>query len=243
MGMIYNIPIANAAAARLILVGGVHGDPQGYARVWKLLGFFQPDLITVEISPFSLRYRLRREKDWLKQLDHALARLPQSARDHLALKRLAAQVSLPFEVRAARDCSGANNTPWRALDLGDLSRRHLPRYGRELLTRENLESLLTTADGSLKDWVAGEFHRARRAWERRPARLPGSSPREARHRERFLARRLRRLTARSRVVHLGGWEHLVFWQDGQGLCPWLADLHPARILLEDADLLPVSAIS
>ncbi|MBM4296046.1 MAG: hypothetical protein FJ126_14250 [Deltaproteobacteria bacterium] len=236
-------PIPEAAAANLILVGAVHGDPQGYSRVWKLLGFLRPHLISVEISPFSLRYRRRWEKDWLKKLDQALTGLPQSAQDHLALKRLAAQVALPFEARAARDWSRAHKTPWRALDLGELSRRHLPRYGRELLNRENLESLLATADGSMKDWVAGEFHRARKAWKQRPARLPGSGYREALQRERFLARRLRRLSAQGRVVHLGGWEHLVAWQDGQGLVPWLIDLHPARILLEDADLLSDSAFS
>ncbi|MBM4275325.1 MAG: hypothetical protein FJ134_12820 [Deltaproteobacteria bacterium] len=241
--MTHIAPVLEAQAARLIMVGTVHSDPQGYDRAWKLLQFLRPDLVSVEISPFSWRYRQRRERDWLKQFSKGLAGLPESARGHLALQRLAAQVVFPFEARAARDWNRAYETPWRALDLGELSRRHLPRYGRELLTRENLESLLTTPDGSLKNWVAGEFCRARRTWEHGPGWPAIFDHPAALYRERFLARRLRVLAAKGRVVHLGGWEHLAPWRDGQGLINWLADLHPARILLEDADLLPDSAFS
>jgi hypothetical protein len=58
-------------------------------------------------------------------------------------------------------------------------------------------------------------------------------------RERFLARRLRRLAARHRrLVHLGGWEHLVAWEDSPGLWRDLADLQPRRVLLDEADRLP-----
>jgi hypothetical protein len=43
-------------------------------------------------------------------------------------------------------------------------------------------------------------------------------------------------------VHLGGWEHLVDWQDGRGLWPDLADLSPGRLLLDEADRLPASQV-
>jgi hypothetical protein len=241
--MTYSAPVSKAASARLTVAGAVHGDPHGYERAWKLLDFVRPDLISVEISPFSLHYRRRREKYWLKQLSRALAGLPESARDHLALKRLEAQIRLPFEARAARDWGRAFNIPWRAVDLGELSRRHLPFYSRELLSPDNLKSLLSQPNGSMEEYVREEFQRARMAWEHRSGRLPGLDHRGVLNREGFLARRLRHLAARGRVVHLGGWEHLVSWQDGQGLWPWLADLHPARLLLEDADLLPDQVIS
>jgi hypothetical protein len=225
----------------LILIGTVHGDPRGQARAGKLLQHLRPDLVTVEISPFSLRYRRRHSVHWQRQLAAALAELPAGAALHLAIQRLAAQVAMPFEVQAARDYSRSASVPWRPLDLGFLSRRHLPRYGPELLSPANLKALLATPDGSLEDFVAGQFRRARLALAGAASRPFNPGAPETRRRERFLARRLRGLAARHRrVVHLGGWEHLVDWQDSGGLWTDLADLSPGRVLLDEADRLPAS---
>jgi hypothetical protein len=223
----------------LILIGTVHGDPQGRARAGKLLLHLRADLVTVEVSPFSLGYRLKHGRSWQRQLAAALAELPAGAERHLAIQRLAAQVALPFEVRAAGDYSRMVNVPWRPLDLGFLSRRYLPRYATELLSPANLEALLATADGDLEDFVAGQFHRARQAWAGGPRRRIFPGVPETVRRERFLARRLRGLVCRyRRVVHLGGWEHLVAWEDSPGLWSGLADLKPRRMLLDEADRLP-----
>jgi hypothetical protein len=227
------------AGYRLILIGTVHGDPRGQTRAGKLLNRLHPDLVTVEISSFSLRYRRRHGARWQRQLATALAELPAGAALHLAIQRLAAQVALPFEVLAARDYSRGLDVPWRPLDLGYLARRHLPRYGPELLNPVNLKALLATADGSLEDYVAGQFHRARQALRLAPRRPFSPDAPEILRRERLLARRLRGLNARhGRVAHLGGWEHLVDWQDSPGLWGDLADLQPQRLLLDEADRLP-----
>ena len=222
----------------LILIGMVHGDPLGYARAGKLLAQLKPDIVTVEISPFSLRYRLKHGPGWQRQLARALDLLPAAAVRHLAIQRLAAQVALPFEVRAARDYHRITGVPWRPLDLGGLARRHLPRYGPELLSPANLKALLATADGSMEEYVAVEYNRARLALAGTPRRLLTSGSTEILRRERSLARRLRTLASRyRRVVHLGGWEHLVAWRDGPGLWSDLADLQPRRLLLDEADRL------
>jgi hypothetical protein len=224
---------------RLILIGTVHGDPRGRARAGELFNHLRPDVVTVEISPFSLRYRRQHGDSWQRQLAGALAELPEGAGLHLAIRRLAAQVALPFEVKAVQDYSRRAGVPWRPLDLGFASRRHLPGYGPELLSPANLKALLTTAGGDLEEWVAAEFRRAREALARSPRRpiSPGAS--ETARRERFLARRLRGLTSRHRrVVHLGGWEHVVAWEDSPGLWGALADLGPGRLLLDEADRLP-----
>lgn len=229
----------DSANFSLILIGTVHGDPRGQARAGKLLHHLRPDLVTVEISPFSLCYRLKHGRRWQRQLAATLVELPAGAERHLAIQRLAAQVALPFEVRAAGDYSRRVNVPWRPLDLGFLSRRHLPRYETELLSPANLQALLATADGSMEDFVAGQFRRARQALARPPRRPISPGVPETLRRERFLARRLRGLVSRHRrVVHLGGWEHLVAWEDSPGLWRDLADLKPRRVLLDEADGLP-----
>jgi hypothetical protein len=226
------------ARGSLTLIGTVHGDPRGQARAGELLPYLRPDVVTVEISPFSLRYRRQHEVRWQRQLANALARLPEGAAQHLAIRCLAAQVALPFEVRAVQDYCRRASLPWRPVDLGFLSRRHLPRYGPELLSPANLQALLATADGSLEELVAAEFRRARQALARAPRRPLSPSGSETWRRERCLARKLRGLTLRYRhVVHLGGWEHLVAWRDSPGLWGALADLEPVRMLLDEADRL------
>jgi hypothetical protein len=223
----------------LTLIGTVHGDPQGYERARALLDTLKPDLVTVEISPFSLRYRQRYGPAWQRQLTLALGELPGDAARHVAIQRLTAQVALPFEVKAAREYHRRFGVPWRPLDLDFLSRRHLPRYGPELLNPANLKALLTTPDASLGEYVVREFRRARLALARPPRRLFSPGVSETLRRERFIGRRLRQLVCRHhRVVHLGGWEHLVDWQDSPGLWRALADLSPGRALLDEADRLP-----
>jgi hypothetical protein len=213
----------------------VHGDPGGYARAWKLLRSLSPELVTVEISRFSLRYRRRHGRSWQRLLAQALEGLPPGAAGHLAIRRLAAQVALPFEVRAARAWSREHGAPWRPLDVGGIARQHLPRYAAEFLSRENVRALAGTADGSLEEEVSTEYHRARLAYARVSWRLPTPDQEATLKREHLLARRLARLAEHCRVLHFGGWEHLVAREDGQGLWPWLAPLEPLRLLLDEAD--------
>lgn len=223
----------------LVLIGTVHGDPRGYERVRRLLEWLRPDLVTVEISPFSLRYRRAREGRWRRQLQKTLAELPPEAQGHPAIRSVAAQIALPFEYRAARDYSRSNGITYLPLDLGEVARRHLPRYGRELLSPANLRALAGEPRDSLEDLVFREFHRARLALARPPWRLDLDNSPETRRRERFWSMRLKRLVRQGgRIVHLGGWEHLVPWREGEGLRAWLAEQTPRILLADEADSLP-----
>jgi hypothetical protein len=223
----------------LILLATVHGDPAGYARAWRFLEYWRPEVITVEISPFSVRYRRREEGNWRRGLQKTLQALPPEAAAHAAVARVAAQAALPFEYRVARDWGRVHQVPVKLLDTGEVARRHLPRYKEELLTPENLRYLCETeASGTLEEFVAQEFRRARRAREGKLRRLPGLNGADQGKRERLWASRLGRLAAANqKIVHLGGWEHLVPWPDGGGLFHLLADLKPFVLLLEDTEKL------
>jgi hypothetical protein len=227
-------PPKDLSASNLILIGTVHGDPRGYARVLKLLEGLRPDVVTVEISRFSLRYRRAWEGRWRGQLKEALAGLPPGAERHPAIRRITAQIGLPFEYRAARDYSRRDGAKCLPVDLGNVSRRHLPAYSRELLSPANLRALSAEPQDFLEDAVAREYCRARLAFKRSPWRPAGKGSPETRRREFFVSRRLKRLAEKAgRIAHLGGWEHLIPWRDGDGLRSWLADQNP-YILLADA---------
>lgn len=224
--------------SRLILVGTVHGDLRGYGRALRLLEYFRPELITVEISPFSVRYRAARQEHWRQLLEAALAQLPLEARRHPAICRVAAQIRMPFEWRAARDYGRRAGIRWRAIDLSGVARRHLPLYEKELLSPENLKQLWETPEDSWEEQVAAAYRQARLSELRPLPRLPGRDDGIRRLREHTMAARLRRLTGLSRrVVHLGGWEHVASWEDGSGLYEILYDLKPFRVFLDEADRL------
>jgi len=222
----------------------VHGDPAGYDRAWRFFEGLRPDIITVEISRFSVRYRERAAQDWQRRLATALEELPSGAAEHPAIARVAAQAALPFEYRAARDWGQARGVPIKLLDTGVVARRHLPRYGSELFSPGNLRVLLETETaGSLEDFVAGEFQRARRVRSGKDRRRLFPAPSETGRRERLWARRLRRLVGgEQRVLHLGGWEHLVPWPDGGGLPHLLKDLQPCILLLDEGDCVGEGAV-
>jgi hypothetical protein len=221
--------------SELILIGTVHGDPRGYERLTKLLERLRPEVVTMEISRFSVRYRGVWEGRWQAKLQKALAGLPPGAPGHPAIRMIAAQIALPFEYRAPRDYGRRSGARCLPLDLGAVSRRHLPRYG-ELLSPANLEALLEKETEPQEAVVAREFQRARLALEYPPWRLVGQKSQETLRREFFLARRLKRLALKhGRIAHLGGWEHLVPWRDGDGMRAWLADQVPIIILADEGD--------
>ncbi|MFP3866585.1 MAG: hypothetical protein ACLFUU_00280 [Desulfobacteraceae bacterium] len=223
--------------AVLILVGTVHGDPQGYRRTRRLLDKLRPDLVTVEISQFSLRYRKKQRQVWRRQFQWAQQHLPAGACSHLALRRIEAQLAWPFEVQAAEDFAQQHGLEWRPIDTGRLSRGHLRRFWRELLTPDNLRNLLLTEDGDWNQYIAAQYQQARLALAQ-PERLviplhrSWSSP-EMSGRDKVMAGRLRKLIeAGFRVVHLGGWTHLVTGLGRPTIGQCLEDLQPQRLLLD-----------
>jgi hypothetical protein len=222
----------------LVLIGTVHGDPQGYERVVRLLEGLRPELVTVEISAFSVRYRADHGARWRRLFQEAAAGLPEGADQHPALRRVAAQIDMPFEWRAAHAYGQSCGASWRPIDLSAPARQHLPRYATELLDPENLKKLWETPGASLEEQVAADYQRARLAETKPLWRPPTSDGGVTRTRERTMAARLRKLAHRGRrVVHLGGWEHQAAWEDGGGLPELLKDLQPLCLLLDESDTL------
>ncbi len=54
-------------------------------------------------------------------------------------------------------------SPWQAVDINALAREHLPRYGEELLSPDNLRNLALTPDADWGEYIRQEYRRARRA--------------------------------------------------------------------------------
>jgi hypothetical protein len=230
----------------IILVGVVHGDPEGYNKLTGLLRRTGPRVISVEISEYSWRYRRGRQARWRRQFQLAGQALPPEQRRHLALQKVAAQIAYPFEVKAAEDYARKYGAAWRAVDLNRMAQAHLPRYEAELLSPDNLRFLISTEDGDWQEHIRQEYQRARRALQagrnRRcmstAGRVRGDLSALTTLREKVLAHRVARLAREwSKIVHVGGWEHLVRWETPQTMADFLAALLPVRVLLDQDSLL------
>ena len=229
---------AGARHPEIILVGVVHGDPEGYDKLHRLFERVRPRLISVELSQYSRNYRRRRQAQWQRQFKSASRLLPPELRQHLALQKVAAQIAFPFEARAAEAYARKHGAPWRAIDLNSISREHLPHYETELLTPDNLRQLTSTPDGDWRDYIRQEYCRARRILQGSRSKMihPASAipAPQSTLREKVLAHRVARLAREwSKIVHVGGWEHLLRSQERQTMADFLAPWRPELLLLDD----------
>lgn len=206
----------------LTLVGTIHLDPEGFPRLILLLERLRPQVISVEVSHYALKFRRQhgqRLRERLSGFRRPDGTLPEG------LAAVEAQLEIPFEYRAAHDYARLNRA--RLVCIGDSRRSQalLDLLERELLATDNLVTLALRRDVPLAELVAREWDRARREFARGPvagtdlaARLLAA--------DRKMARRIRTLAASgSNLVHVGGWEHLA------GLTGLLSDLAPQVTLL------------
>lgn len=220
----------------LILVGVVHKDPDGHVRLSGLLESLQPQAITVELSPVGLLWREAKGQGLLGAFEFMARRL--SLADHYGHLELVSEgLKIPFEFTASLAYSERHGAPLHLLDLNWVSLRNLPLYESEVLTEENLMLLREVPSDPVRVVVKRAYLRAARCL----AEVPGRWEKETtsweeatgRQRERLLACRLRRLAGRyGRVIHVGGWVHLIKGNEGLSLASLLRDLNPSRILLE-----------
>lgn len=215
----------------LWLVGGVHRDREAEPALERLLARLRPELITVELSPYGLRFRRERAPALRRLLRRRLRPMGVVASQHPVVCDLLELLRLPFEFRAA--LRYARQEPGVAVccvDADGPSREYLRLFELEVLRPDNLWRLLSLPPG---DGLLAERRRALHVL-RRGRYLPPPDP----LRERLLARRIRHLVARlrpRRTVHVGGWQHLLpDWMFG-----WLRDLRPRRVLLLGAEVIEV----
>jgi len=228
--------------ARVLLIGVVHRDPDGYRRLLSLLRREEPERVTVELSPHSVRWRRGPGRALARALRAVAA--GENAAEAPRVRELLAVLRLPFEYRAARAYCRESGARLALLDLSRYARPKLESF--EAGVREELARLafppergravdpgLEEADArgraarrrTSRRGVAGAYRRALAAL-RDPERcyLPLANE-EARaelaRRDAHASRRLLDIASGepwAKVAHIAGWEHLVL--DDRRLSLW-----------------------
>ncbi|MDO3378190.1 hypothetical protein [Geoalkalibacter halelectricus] len=229
----------------LVLLGTVHRDPHSVPCLRRLLEQLGPALVSLEMSPWARDFRLergpalqRRLHDILKSLAEERGLDPAEIARHPAIREIRALLALPYEYRAAAAYCAARGVPLHLIDDNAVSQEKLALVEYELVSIANLRTLLSlpeppanrenhaTARRLLADDCPIEIRQAFLAARRGEH---GIGPRDRR-----MARQIRKLGQEARperLVHIGGWVHLVDDAKGETLYSLLADLKPERRLL------------
>ena len=153
---------------KLVLLGTVHRDPAGKARLLGALAEFRPTVISLEVSPSSVALRRQYGRRWSRLFRERLAdlsrRMRQSPGSLMAgsnLRGLFEYLRLPYEYRASLHYARTYGCPLFLLDDSKLAANFLNRVELEILSRKNMALLAQTDQGwSLHQEVDNDYIRA-----------------------------------------------------------------------------------
>jgi hypothetical protein len=224
----------------LVMVGTVHRDPKGFGKLLRILEREAPNFITVEISPYALEFRAKQASLFRAILRENLKKIQKeeggSSRHFLSrgeIQGIFILLKVPFEWRAAEGYARKFQIGLRAIDLSAYSEEKLARIS-ELIHIENLRALLQSSSPAIGDQVIFQNKRAQNLWNQPSA--GGLPQEEIQERERHMAGEIRKLMEegnKRKILHVGGWEHLLPAPQGESLFARLEEFKPRRILLTD----------
>ncbi len=221
----------------VILLGTVHLDLEARDCLLKLLSALEPECITVEISPFSVSFRALHQRTWEQLLRKGVRQLPAQNRGHARIRLLRRQIKFPFEWSAAREYAKKRGISCLAIDSEELAKRDLPVWEDELLSPDNLYRLVQTQNFDLETHFKRCYRYAERVLDTPGDILPQIHPLSWlsepfwKRREQMLAERIRQISVGyRRVVHIGGWMHIVTGGPWKTVADFLYDLGPVRFL-------------
>jgi hypothetical protein len=224
----------------LLMVGTVHRDPRGKAKLLCLLQREQPSAVSVEISPYARIFRHQKAEAFRAALRENLRSIHQEEGlawrrilSHSAIQGIFLLLKEPYEWRAAKAYGEETRCRVQDIDLSEHSEEKLSHLS-ELVSRENLRTLLSFSFPGLDEQVMNHYGRARFLFSHPPS--VWLENRELRERESIMAEKIRGLVlqgAEGKIVHIGGWEHFLEFSGQPSLFNLLQDLHPRRVLLAD----------
>lgn len=195
-----------------IIFGGTsHIDPDGYERTIRFLEEKDPEVILLEVSPFSLLFRKTLGRLYRVMAERRVRRMGAPATPEL-LNTLRC-LEVPPEYMAARDHLRKQGGRLALLDVSLFSLLHLS-VAHRVISRRNLGFLagLTEDRFSREREIARRIFLAKDGVAAAMKLRPFGTDRLIKAREGMLIKRMRRKLRRfrgRRIVYIGGWEHLI----------------------------------
>ena len=230
----------------LLLIGTVHRDPDGAAKLRKLLAEERPVALAVEVSSYGLFYRQKNSRFLLRRLMRRVKRLARdlkvSWRDWGQIEAMRIQLQVPFEYRMAQRYCRDTGAAISCIDSSLWSKSWINNHWQQLLSSANLKGLLQDSPANLAEEVDREYKIAALLFNSPGRSLsaaytrPWSTDHSWQKREMGLAKMVEKTYARVQeglVAYVGGWQHLLGLSTGGTLYEHIEHLEPRRVLLND----------
>ena len=226
----------------LLMIGTVHRDPRGKGKLLGLLRKEQPSVVSVEISPYGRLFRDQKSaalratlRENLRRINQEEGRPWREVLSHSAIQGIFLLLKEPYEWQAATAYASETGIGIQDIDLSQVSEEKLSHLS-DIVSLENLRSLLRLSLPSLSEQVENHYRRARFLFSHPPSVWLKS--RDWEERESIMAQKIRRLFLQAegkKLAHIGGWEHFLELSEGLTLYNLLKDLQPRRLLLVESE--------
>jgi hypothetical protein len=196
------------AEGQFIMLGVIHRDEDGPALLKNWLARIKPDVVTIELSHYGLRFRRELGEEYKWRVGEIVTQLNENGEKYNeeALASLFAYVNTPYEFDVVSAYAAEQGIPFSLIDMDFFSYVKL-RVIEDLFSEENIEKVLTrTEEGPNGNQ---EKAAARLYFEKGIKIVPYD--REMYVRDRYMTARINDLMKNNpnrRLLHVCGWQHL-----------------------------------
>jgi hypothetical protein len=189
------------------MLGVIHRDEDGPALLKDWLDRIKPDVVTIELSHYGLRFRRELGEEYKKRVGEIVTQLNENGQKYNeeALASLFAYVNTPYEFDVVSAYAAEQGIPFSLIDMDFFSYVKL-RAIEDLFSEENIEKVLTRTEGPNGNQ---EKAAARLYFEKGIKIVPYD--REMYVRDRYMIAKIKDLMKNNpnrRLLHVCGWHHL-----------------------------------
>lgn len=216
----------------LWLIGCIHNDPKGELFLRKALSDISPELITVEISKYSIRFRQNVGPSLRAKMEDILIELSKERKifgaellNHPYIFALWRNLFMPYEYSEALRYSEEKGTKVYPVDISRLAKINLAKL-KDAVTEENIRLLYKTEPEQFFAELENTRMKMFEALKNKKATEPRDDKRDV-----YMAARIKRLIELHRpkvACHIGGWEHVL---PSSTLFEKLRNLNPKVMIL------------
>ena len=193
--------------SQFFMLGVIYRDVEGPGLLKDWLERIRPDVITLELSHYGIRFRREFGEEYKKRIGRILRKRKERGEpfNKEALSSLLSYVSIPYEYEVASAYSVEHSAPFYLIDMDFFSYVKL-RSIEDLLSEKNIETVLSLTDASDS---SQELTTARLFFEQ--GIKIAQYDREMYIRDRYMSSKIQDFMKHSndkRFLHVCGWQHL-----------------------------------